>query len=175
MLITRFEVEVSLTHATVADFHSSNARHLSKSILMFIDIDSCVRRPPWTEIVAQPAILYVESNLILSQLVTDMLDLSGWHVRRAECGKTAQIFLRHEQRFALLLVDNELRDMTGLEVVRYARTLPHSESVPIILFSTEDRAEEAKRAGANEFLRKPHDPLALAETIKRLVAARDKS
>lgn len=130
-------------------------------------------RRPWREVVRQPAILYVENNLILSQLVPDMLDLSGYHVWRADDAQTAQIFLRHEQRFALLLVDNELRDSTGLEVVRYARTLPRRESLPVILFSIEDCEREAKEAGANEFLRKPHDLFALVETIKRLLAARD--
>jgi CheY-like chemotaxis protein len=126
-------------------------------------------RPAWTQIVIQPAILYVENNLILSQLVTDMLDLGGFHVWRAENGTAAQIFLRHEQRFALLLVDNELRDTTGLEVVKYARTLPHRKSLPVILFSIEDCAEEAKRAGADEFLRKPHDLFLMVDTIRRLI------
>jgi CheY-like chemotaxis protein len=126
-------------------------------------------RPAWREVVIQPAILYVENNLILSQLVTDMLDLGGWHVWRAECGKTAEIFLRHEQRFALLLVDNELRDMSGLDVVKYARTLPHRKSLPVVLFSIEDYEREAKAAGANEFLRKPHDLFRLYDIARRLI------
>jgi CheY-like chemotaxis protein len=131
-------------------------------------------RPPWRSIVIQPAILYVENNALLSQLVTDMLDLAGWHVWRAENGMTAQTFLRHEQRFALLLVDNELRDTTGLAVITYARTLPHRASLPIILFSIEDCEQEAKAAGANEFLRKPHDLFLLMDIARRLVAAEDK-
>src|SRR4028119_2009238 len=105
---------------------------------MHMDIDSCRLRIPWSNFpVRQPAVLYVENNLILSQLVTDLLDLAGWHVWRAECGSTAQTFLRHEQRFALLLIDNELRDTPGLAVVTYARTLAHRRSLPIILFSIE--------------------------------------
>jgi len=119
--------------------------------------------------VIQPAILYVEDNLILSRLVTDLLDLAGWHVWRADCGSTAQTFLRHEQRFALLLVDNELRDTTGLAVVTYARTLEHRASLPIILFSIEDCEREAKAAGADEFMRKPHDLYLLLDTIRRLI------
>lgn len=59
---------------------------------MHMDIDDlCRLRAPWREIVVQPAILYVENNLILSQLVTDMLDLGGWHAWRAENGTVAQI------------------------------------------------------------------------------------
>jgi CheY-like chemotaxis protein len=137
---------------------------------MHMDIDDLCRvRVPWREIVIQPAVLYVENNLILSQLVTDLLDLAGWHVWRAECGATAQVFLRHEQRFALLLVDNELRDTSGLEVVKYARMLPHRESLPVILFSIEDCEREAKAAGANEFLRKPHDLFLLLDAARRMI------
>ncbi len=137
---------------------------------MHMDIDelSCPR-PAWTSIVVQPAILYVENNLLLAQLVGDLLDLGGWHVWRAHDGATAQIFLRHDQRYALLLVDNELRDTTGLEVVKYARGLPHRKSLPIMLFSIEDCEREAKAAGANEFLRKPHDLFLMVETIRRLI------
>jgi CheY-like chemotaxis protein len=124
---------------------------------------------PWRSIVVQPAILYVEDNLILSRLVTDLLDLGGYHVWRADSGSTAQIFLRHEQPFALLLVDNELRDTTGLAVVAYARTLEHRASLPVVLFSIEDCEREAKAAGANEFLRKPHDLYLLLDTVRRLI------
>lgn len=140
---------------------------------MNMDIDPCrLLRMPWRAVVIQPAVLYVENNLLLSQLITDLLDLAGWHVWRAECGTSAQTFLRHEQRFALLLVDNELRDTTGLELVKFARALPHRESLPIILFSIEDCEREAKEAGANEFLRKPHDLFLLMDIARRLVGAK---
>jgi CheY-like chemotaxis protein len=142
---------------------------------MLMDIDPCRSlRVPWRAVVIQPAILYVENNLLLSQLVTDLLDLAGFHVWRAENGWTAQMFLRHEQRFALLLIDNELRDTSGLAVVTYARTLPHREALPIILFSIADCEREAKEAGANEFLRKPHDLYLLLDMIRRLTGAGDK-
>jgi CheY-like chemotaxis protein len=138
-------------------------------MLMFIDELSCPR-PPWsTRPVRQPAILYVENNGLLARLVDDLLDLGGWHVWRAENGTSAKIFLRSEQRYALLLVDNELRDMTGLEVVKYARGLSHRKSLPVMLFSIEDCEREAKAAGANAFLRKPHDLFQMMDTIRRLI------
>jgi DNA-binding response OmpR family regulator len=138
-----------------------------------MDIDPCRQpRTPWRSVVIQPAVLYVENHLLLSQLVTDLFDLAGWHVWRAESGSTAQTFLHHEQRFALMLIDNELRDTPGLDVVSYARTLAHRESLPIILFSIEDCEREAKEAGTNEFLRKPHDLFRLMDISRRLVGAK---
>ncbi|HYG10344.1 MAG TPA: hypothetical protein VD835_10375, partial [Pyrinomonadaceae bacterium] len=68
----------------------------------------------------------------------------------------------------------ELRDTTRIELVKFARTLAHREAVPIILFSIEDCEGEAKAAGADEFLRKPHDLFRLMDIARRLVAAEDK-
>jgi hypothetical protein len=59
-------------------------------------------------------------------------------------------------------------------LVKYARTLAHRASVPIILFSLDDCEREAKEAGANEFLRKPHDLFLLVETARKLIAAGEK-
>ena len=144
---------------------------------MFMDIDDPCRslpRLPWRAVVRQPAVLYVENNALLSKLVTNLLDLAGWHVWRAENGTAAKMFLRHEQRFALMLVDNELDDSTGIELVKYARTLPHRKSLPSILFSIEDCEREAKAAGANEFLRKPHDLFRLMDMACGLIGAGDR-
>lgn len=167
MLITRLRLRVSYAYDR-RGFSFTERAHLSRTHLMLINELSCPR-PAWRTIVVQPAILYVENNLMLAQLVGDLLDLGGWHVWRVPDGTTAQTFLRGEQRYALLLVDNELRDTTGLEVVKFARSLPHRESLPIMLFSIEDCEREAKEAGANEFLRKPHDLFLLVETIRRLI------
>jgi CheY-like chemotaxis protein len=142
---------------------------------MFMDIDDPCRslpRAPWRAVVTQPAVLYVENNALLSRLVSDLFDLAGWHVWRAENGMAAQMFLRHEQRFALLLVDNELSDTTGIELVKFARTLAHRQSVPVVLFSIEDCEREARAAGADEFLRKPHDLFLLVDIARRLVGAK---
>ncbi|HEX8128709.1 MAG TPA: response regulator [Pyrinomonadaceae bacterium] len=139
---------------------------------MFIDEDEFLRPPRFLNSmpVRQPAILYVENNALLAQLVRDLLDLSGCHVWRAENGAIAKMFLNSEERrYALLLVDNELSDTTGLELVKYARTLPRWKSLPVILFSIEDCEQEAKAAGANEFLRKPHDLYLLLDMIRRLI------
>ena len=119
----------------------------------------------------QPVILYVENNLLLMQLVRDALDLAGWNVQHLRNATSARVLLRGEQPYDLLLVDNELQHMTGIELVRCARELTHRKGLQILLFSIEDYEEEAKRAGADAFLRKPHDLYLLVDTVRRLLAA----
>jgi len=123
-------------------------------------------------VMPQPVILYVENNLMLMQLVRDVLDLAGWNVQHLRSATCARTLLRGEERYDLLLVDNELQYLAGIELVRYARELTHRTGLSILLFSIEDYAEEAKRAGADAFLRKPHDLHLLLNTIRLLLAAR---
>ena len=119
----------------------------------------------------QPVILYVENNMFLMQLVRDVLDLAGWNVQHLRNSKFARTLLSGEEPYDLLLVDNELQYMPGIELVRCAREFTHRRGLQILLFSIEDYAEEAKRAGADAFLRKPHDLHLLLDTIRRLLAA----
>jgi hypothetical protein len=52
------------------------------------------------------------------------------------------------------------------------RELPHRKELPILFFSIEDCGQEAKAAGATEFLRKAHDLFQMVDTIRRLLEAK---
>ena len=140
---------------------------------MFIDEVEplTVPRQQRSTVMPQPVILYVENNLWLMQAVRDVLDLAGWNVQHMRSATTARTLLHGKQPYDLLLVDNELQLLPGIELVRYARELTHRKGLQILLFSIEDYEEEARRAGADAFLRKPHDLHLLLDTIRRLLAA----
>ncbi|MDT4954525.1 MAG: hypothetical protein QOJ02_2663 [Acidobacteriota bacterium] len=120
-----------------------------------------------------PAILYVEDNLILAHTVKDVLEMAGWHVEHCSDSCMARALMEHRKHYDLLLLDNELRGFSGLELTRRARKLPHLKQTPIILISLEDRASEARKAGANEFLRKPHNIVTLLDTVRLLLEDSD--
>lgn len=119
----------------------------------------------------QPIILYVENNLMLMQLVRDVLDLAGWNVQHLRSATFARTLLHGKEHYDLLIVDNELQNVAGIELVRYARDLSHRKGLQILLFSIEDYEEEARRAGADAFLRKPHDLHLLLNTVRQLLLA----
>jgi DNA-binding response OmpR family regulator len=119
------------------------------------------------------AILYVEENQMLWQTVRDVLEFAGWYVKRFDAGM-GYAHIASAEHYDLLLIDRELRlDFDGLTLVRRARQLSHRRETPIILISHEDCAEEARRAGANAFLRKPNNLVELVDTIRRLLDGRD--
>ena len=75
---------------------------------------------------------------------------------------------------ALMVLDLNMPDMHGLEVLAFVRNHPAFKRVPVIVLTT--RGDEASRtaalsAGASLYLTKPFAPSALAEHARTLLAA----
>jgi len=117
-----------------------------------------------------PHILLIEDNQVTAQALEDTLEAQGWRVTRCGDGAVAMLRLAGKTIYDLLLCDIQLPSVSGLELVRYARTLPQCKEMPIIMFSASECSREARQAGANEFLRKPQDIGKIVETISRLLS-----
>jgi DNA-binding response OmpR family regulator len=73
----------------------------------------------------------------------------------------------------LLLMDLILPSLHGLALCRLLKFHLDYKHIPLLIFSSiteSDIAEQAKRAGADEFLAKPFDPLELLNRVKSLLA-----
>jgi len=115
-------------------------------------------------------ILYAEDNQLVLHAVKDTLELEeGWRVDACVDGTTALTKIESDEHYNLLLFDNELPDVDGLTLIRRARELPHRQHTPIALLSASRIEAEARRAGADEFLRKPDDITKIIEHVKRLL------
>jgi DNA-binding response OmpR family regulator len=121
----------------------------------------------------RPAIiLYVEQNRMLLQTVRDVLEFAGWYVKPCSDEGYAVAYVESEEHFDVLLIDHDFRGFSGLKLTERARKQAHRKETPIVLISLEDVAEEARRAGADAFLRKPNNLVELVDTIRRLLAVR---
>ncbi|HKP72569.1 MAG TPA: response regulator [Pyrinomonadaceae bacterium] len=119
-----------------------------------------------------PHILLVEDDEIVRQTLMEMLECEGWQVECCADGLLGLSKINSQKTYDLLLLDNEMPELTGLELTRQARILPHRRQTPIIMMSASNYAREARRAGADEFLEKPGDMRVLVETVRRLLASR---
>ncbi len=117
-------------------------------------------------------ILYVEDNKALSSAMKNTLESEGWSVETCEDGTAALSVTESSDHYDLLLFDNDLPGVSGMELVRRARQLQHRRHTPIVMFSATDCATESRRAGADAFLRKPEDILVITEVIARLLAGK---
>jgi two-component system chemotaxis response regulator CheY len=74
---------------------------------------------------------------------------------------------------ALMVLDLNMPDMHGLEVLNFVRRHPMYRALPVIVLTT--RADEASRlaanqAGATMYMTKPFVPQALAERAQALIS-----
>ncbi|MDQ3744638.1 MAG: response regulator [Acidobacteriota bacterium] len=114
-------------------------------------------------------ILYVEDHRVVAEAVKDMLEAEGWRVVLCYDGAIAIRRIASEASYDLLMFDNHLPNVNGLELVRYARQLPHRRQTPIIVLSASEARAGALSTGADLFLRKPQDVGLIAGAIKKLV------
>ncbi len=112
-------------------------------------------------------ILVVEDDLNLREAVCDTLELAGQLVISAPGGEEALQLLAH-QAVALVVSDVRMMPMDGIRLLKEIRSrFPHLPVVLMTAFADVDRAVEAMRAGACDFLLKPFEPKALLEHVAR--------
>jgi hypothetical protein len=117
-------------------------------------------------------IFYLEDNERILVVVREVLEFAGWYVTPCNSGFYAWTMLGWEkQHYDLLVLDNEADRLDGLTLIGRVRRMPHRKETPIILTSREDLEAEARKAGADAFLRKPYNLIELVDTIRRLFAA----
>ena len=115
-------------------------------------------------------ILHAEDNKTVADAVRETLEFEGWLVEVCKEGDAALRKIAGDSQYDVLLLDNDLPGIDGMEIVRVVRQLPHRQQTPIIMLSASDCAREARHAGADAFLRKPEDMPSIVETISRLLS-----
>src|SRR5262245_19851005 len=103
--------------------------------------------------ISQPYILIVDDEEYIAALLCGVLADEGYSVRSVSNGAGALCVIE-EQPPALVLLDNMMPGLTGLEVLKQLRSAGVTR-LPIILMSAIGRAESYVAAGATAFILKP--------------------
>jgi two-component system chemotaxis response regulator CheY len=118
-------------------------------------------------------VLVVEDSSAMRAFVRAALENEGdYEVLEASSGFEALRILPRE-RFDLVLVDINMPDINGLELVAFMRkTDPHKQT-PLIVISTEASERDRSRAlslGADAFVSKPFTPDQLVDAVVKVRA-----
>jgi DNA-binding NtrC family response regulator len=120
------------------------------------------------------SILHVEDDQQTSNLVDEMFAAEEWHVELCTDGYGALEKLTGNDHYDVLIVNNDIPGLSGLELVQRARKITHRRRTPIIILSGSDCEKEAWGAGVDAFLRKPEQLGKLEATVNRVLKAERK-
>jgi DNA-binding response OmpR family regulator len=74
-------------------------------------------------------------------------------------------------RYLLILLDLNLPDMSGIDILEKVKSNPHTKRLPVIILTTTDDEREIQRCydlGANVYITKPVDYDGFANAIRQL-------
>ena len=119
-------------------------------------------------------ILFVDDEEVLAEMVQSMLERLGYRVTiRTSALEALTTFQNHPDLFDLVITDQTMPGMTGLDLAR--RILALRPLLPIILctgYSTLISEEKAKAHGIREFALKPLTKKDLAVLIRKVLKPR---
>lgn len=116
-------------------------------------------------------VLVVDDSPTMRALVS--FSLAGYdlcEIREAGNGLEALERLA-ESKADLMVVDINMPEMNGIELIKSVRKDPSTSQVPIVVLTTEGSDDDIRRglqAGATEYLVKPFQPLKLHAVIDRI-------
>ena len=108
---------------------------------------------------ADEDVLIVEDNVSLAMLHASQLGAKGITSRSVHSGSEA-LELLHQQVYRVVLLDLNLPDMDGFEVLRQMKADPSLCDIPVIVVSgMDDKAsfEQCLEIGAVDYVTKPFD------------------
>lgn len=112
-------------------------------------------------------ILLVEDDRALREALADTLELGGYRYRAVDSGEAALLALA-EESFGLVISDVNMPGIDGHQLLASIRL--RDPALPVLLmtaFGSIERAVEAMRGGAADYLVKPFEPRLLLETLAR--------
>lgn len=76
----------------------------------------------------------------------------------------------------MVILDLNMPDMHGLDVLRFVRSHEHYKDVPVMILTTrgdQTSRDEALRAGASAYMTKPFSPTTLSASVRDMLSRRD--
>lgn len=118
--------------------------------------------------------LIIEDNEDNMKLISFILEKNGYDTVWAESGKKGTEMVLSEKPDFIIL-DIQLPDINGLEVLREIRKSEANGSIPIIAmtsFAMSGDRQKMLEAGCNGYIEKPIDPDIVINQIKEIIGDR---
>lgn len=117
--------------------------------------------------------LIIEDNEDNCVLITRILNKAGYKTRAAETGEDG-FDAAVETNPDFILLDIQLPDMNGVEVLKKIRKTDSTKEIPIIVvtsYAMSGDREHYLQEGANGYIEKPIDPLKVVDQINQVLGS----
>jgi two-component system NtrC family response regulator len=117
------------------------------------------------------AILVIDDDQFLLELLVEFLSEAGYTVYTAESGEEAlNLFSNKPQEIGMVITDMGLPGMSGDEVVAKIREInPSTKSVAISGFGGEEMLQKVRKGAFVTFIPKPFEREALLKVVETLI------
>ncbi|MEL6149337.1 MAG: GAF domain-containing protein, partial [Chloroflexota bacterium] len=121
-----------------------------------------------------PTVLVIDDDATTLQLMQDYLDGERYRVL---CTNSALHGLKlvTERTPAVVLLDVDMPEMTGFDVLEEMRDNPRTADIPVVMVSILALSAEANRLGAADYMMKPLDRNELVRVIEQVISKEDES
>ncbi len=119
-------------------------------------------------------IFVADDDPIVRKFLEAIFTDAGFEVTTASDGEKALAGIR-ETKPDLVIMDLVMPYRDGFEVCRAVRSTPAVRDVPVIILSMKDREADALKSfevGADDFIRKPFNPLELLARVRKILDGR---
>ena len=117
----------------------------------------------------QTHVLVVDDDMVIRKLARTLLEKNGYRVSEAVDGAAALADLEAGHAYDLMVLDLNMPQMDGHEVLRQVRHDVHTAGLPVVILTGSDGGDmEVKLMdeGADDYIRKPIDPPRFLSRIK---------
>jgi two-component system, OmpR family, response regulator len=119
-----------------------------------------------------PTILVVDDDTDLQKLIRTYFLMEGFQVRAAHKRDEVMIALRMQPVPDLILLDVQLPDANGFDVLAKMRQHPVLKNMPVVMLTAEATRESVLRGlqfGADGYITKPFEPDVLVTAVKAVL------
>ncbi len=114
-------------------------------------------------------VLIVEDNELNMKLFHDLLDAHGYRTIQTRNGLDA-LPLAREHRPALILMDIQLPEVSGLEVTKWLKEDDELRGIPVVAvtaFAMKGDEERIRSGGCEAYISKPISVMTFLDTVRR--------
>ena len=114
------------------------------------------------------SVLIVEDNELNMKLFNDLLEAHGYGTIQTRSGVEA-VELTRKHRPDLILMDIQLPEVSGLQVIQWIKddeALSHTPIVAITAFAMKGDEEKIRQSGCEAYLSKPISVVKFLETVR---------